>query len=46
VDTKVVDAIADVHVAQMMNYLAITGLKLGIIINFKNPKLEYRRVVR
>jgi len=46
VDTKVIDAIADVHVAQMMNYLAITGLKLGIIINFKYPKLEYRRVVR
>ena len=46
VDTKVVDAIADVHVAQMMNYLAITGLKLGIIINFKHPKLEYRRIVR
>jgi GxxExxY protein len=46
VDTQVIDAITDVQVAQMINYLAITGLTLGIIINFKHPKLEYRRVVR
>jgi GxxExxY protein len=46
IDTKVVDAIAEIHVAQMMNYLAITGLKLGILINFKHPRLEYRRVAR
>ena len=27
-----------------MNYLKITGHRLAIIINFKNPKLEYHRV--
>ena len=46
VDTKVIEAITNENVAQMMNYLTITGLKLGIIINFKHPKLEYRRIVR
>ena len=29
----------------MMNYLKITGLKLGYIIDFKNPKLEWKRIV-
>lgn len=32
--------------AQMMNYLRISGLELGLIVNFKNPKLEWLRVVR
>ena len=45
-DTKVVDTMAEIHVEQMMNYLAITGLKLGILINLKHPRLEYRRVLR
>jgi hypothetical protein len=30
----------------MMNYLKISGLRLGYILNFKNPKLEWRQVVR
>ncbi len=30
---------------QMLNYLKITGLKVGLIINFKYSKLEYKRVV-
>ncbi len=30
----------------MTGYLAITGLQLAILINFKNAKLEWKRVVR
>ena len=30
----------------MMGYLAITGLQLAPLINFRNAKLEWRRVVR
>jgi hypothetical protein len=30
----------------MIGYLAITGLDLGLLINFKNAKLEWKRVVR
>jgi hypothetical protein len=30
----------------MMNYLKITGCRLGYILNFKKPKLEWRRVVK
>ena len=46
VDTKVVESIRSEHQAQMLNYLAVTGLKLGLIINFRRPKLEYQRIVR
>ena len=44
-ELKVVDKITDIHIAQTINYLKITGKKLGIILNFKNKKLEYKRVI-
>jgi len=46
VDTKVVSAFNDSHMAQMIGYLTITGLQLGLLINFKNLKLEWKRVVK
>jgi GxxExxY protein len=45
VDTKVIDRITDQEIGQMLNYLKITGLPVGLILNFKNAKLEFRRVV-
>ncbi len=45
VDTKVVDRIGDHEIGQMLNYLKLTGLKVGLIINFKRAKLEWKRVV-
>ena len=44
-ELKTIDKITNVHRAQLLNYLKATGLKLGIIINFKNRKLEYERIV-
>jgi len=46
VDTKVVSVFNESHVAQMIGYLTITGLQLGLLINFKNLKLEWKRVVK
>ena len=46
VDTKVIEKITDQEIGQMMNYLKITGFRLGYILNFKKPKLEWKRVVR
>ena len=46
VDVKSIDVIGDNEVAQMLNYLRISGLKVGLIINFKNAKLEWQRIVR
>ena len=45
VDTKVIDRITDLERGQMLNYLRITGLKIGLIINFKHPRLEWERVI-
>lgn len=45
VDPKIVDRFGDVHVAQMMGYLAITGLKLALLINFKHSQVQIKRVV-
>ena len=28
-----------------MNYLKITGLKVGLILNFKHSKLEWERLI-
>jgi GxxExxY protein len=45
VDAKVIEAITDHERGQMLNYLRITGLKVGIILNFKRAKLEWERIV-
>ncbi|MBI2947733.1 MAG: GxxExxY protein [Verrucomicrobia bacterium] len=45
VDTKVIDRITDHERGQMMNYLRITKLRLGVILNFKHAKLEWERIV-
>ena len=45
VDTKVVDKIGDHERGQMLNYLRITGLWVGLIVNFKHAKLEWQRVI-
>jgi GxxExxY protein len=46
VDPKVVVFFTDTHVAQMIGYLNITGLDLALLINFKNARLEWKRVLR
>lgn len=44
-ELKTVDAIGNVHKAQVLNYLRATGLKPGLILNFAKPRFEYRRLV-
>lgn len=45
VEVKCVDTVSDVHRAQLLNYLRISSLKVGLILNFSKPKLEYERLV-
>ena len=45
IDVKSIDKIGDNEIAQMLNYIRIAKFKLGLVINFKNSKLEFKRVV-
>src|SRR5687767_8959049 len=45
VDPKVATVFNETHVAQMIGYLAITGRKVAMLLNFKNVRLEWKRVV-
>ena len=45
IDTKTIDRITDRERGQMLNYLRISGLQLGLLINFKNPRLEWERII-
>jgi GxxExxY protein len=46
VDPQIVSCFNDTHVAQMIGYLNITHLDLALLINFKNARLEWKRVLR
>ena len=41
VEIKSVENIAAVHQKQVLTYLKITGLKLGLLINFNEEKIKY-----
>jgi GxxExxY protein len=43
-ELKVASALADVHRLQCLNDLKASGLRLGLLLNFGNPRLEIRRV--
>ena len=45
VDTKTIERITDLERGQILNYLKITQLTVGWILNFKRPQLEWERLV-
>jgi GxxExxY protein len=45
VDTKTIERITDHERGRMLNYLRITGLPVGVILNFKHARLEWERLV-
>lgn len=46
VDPKIAEDFTATHLAQMTGYLAITRLRLALLINFKHVDLRWKRVVR
>jgi len=44
IELKAVKNLDEIHVAQCINYLRATGLKLCLLLNFGNPKLEIKRI--
>ena len=46
IELKAVKKINDQHKAQLMNYLAVTGYDLGLLVNFNSfPKADIVRIV-
>lgn len=46
VELKAVEELLPVHKAQVINYLAITELKLGLLVNFNTRQVKPERIVR
>ncbi|TRZ87850.1 MAG: GxxExxY protein [Methanosarcinales archaeon] len=42
---KAVENISKLHEAQILNYLKATGIQVGLLVNFKHPKAEIKRMV-
>jgi len=45
VELKTTKALAPEHEAQLLNYLKATGTRVGLLVNFGKPKLEWKRFV-
>jgi GxxExxY protein len=44
-ELKAVIQLQTIHEAQLLNYLKATGFKVGMLINFKHPKADIKRLV-
>ena len=44
-ELKAVGSVSVIHRAQVINYLKATGVRLALILNIGNPKLQHERVV-
>lgn len=45
-ELKAVIQLEDVHLAQAINYLEAYGLEIGLLINFGNRSLQFKRVMK
>lgn len=46
VELKALVHLEDVHLAQAINYLEAYGLSIGLLINFGNTSLQFKRVMK
>ena len=44
-EAKAIECLTNSHIKQTLNYLAASGKKLGLLVNFGEDSLKYRRVV-
>ena len=45
IEVKCVDRLAPAHTAQCLNYLRASGLRLCLLVNFQQPKVEWKRIM-
>ncbi|MBI9106860.1 MAG: GxxExxY protein [Spirochaetales bacterium] len=45
IELKSAKCFSEAHIAQLINYLHISGCRLGILVNFQGSYLEWRRIV-
>ena len=45
IELKTVEKLSNNHEAQLLNYLKATGIKVGILVNFKQTRAEIKRMV-
>lgn len=45
-ELKAVRVVDQVHVAQCLNYLKATGMRLCLLLNFGSPRLQVKRIIR
>ncbi len=45
VELKTVEHFEKIHEAQLLNYLRATGIQIGLLVNFRHPKAEIKRMV-
>jgi GxxExxY protein len=45
VEIKALSELVDDHIAQVINYLKATDLELGVLVNFGEPSLKYKRII-
>lgn len=44
-EVKNCSALTNDHIAQSLNYISISRLKLALLVNFGKPSLEYKRLL-
>ncbi len=44
-EIKAIQCLTSSHIKQTLNYLAVSKLKLGLLINFGEDSLKYKRVI-
>jgi GxxExxY protein len=44
-EAKAVEKLTDAHAKQVLNYLAASKLRLGLLVNFGRDSLEWKRVI-
>ena len=45
VELKCVDCFSNEHLAQCINYLKASHVRLALLINFQRPKVQWKRVI-